>query len=488
MEFKPRPYQDRMRRFLIRNPRAALFVDMGLGKTVTVLTAFQDLVAGLEVSRMLVVAPIRVCESTWPEEIKQWEHTSSLSHSLVRGSPVSKLLKRKGKEFWSRPNQQAINSLAMKSDITCVNFELLPDICEWLSRQPRCPWDWLVVDESTKMKSHSARRFKLLKPHLHRFKRWTIMSGTPMPNSYQDLWAQIYLLDRGRALGEFWTHFKDRWFDTNPWSYETKIKEGAAKEIERRIAPYVLCLKSEDYIKLPPIIHTRIAIDLPPKLRKQYDELEKEMFLKLEEGEVEALNAASLSGKCRQYTSGAMYETLEPVEADRGGPKSWLPVHDLKTTAAEEIVDSAQGDPTIIMYEFRHELERLRKLYPKAPYIGGGAKDSKGTLQRWNRRELPVLLAHPDSLGHGLNLQHGGRRIIWMSMTWNRDSWEQTIKRLHRSGQARPVLVYRVVCKGTVDEAVEAALRAKGGRQAGFLSAMRAYRASKNRTLAYEHA
>ncbi len=497
MKFVPRIYQEYGRRYLVKHRRTAGLIDMGLGKTVMVLNAFLDLQAGLEIKSMLVLAPIRVCESVWPDEIMKWDHTKHMTWSLIRGSPVSRELTRsatdillglKGRDrsetFMSKPSAKAMAEIAKPVDVCLTNYENLPAICQWMHKKKELPWDMIVFDESTKMKSHSARRFKLLKPYLGKFKRWAILTGTPMPQSYIDLWAQFYLLDRGEALSDRFTHFRDRWFTYNPWSYETKMNPGADVEIRKRISPMVVCLRSKDWLTLPPIIHSRIVIDLPPALRKRYAEFEKELYLKLTTIEVEAFGAAGLAIKCRQFTSGSMYETPKPGTQIAGTTKQWEAIHDLKLEAVNEIVESAQGDQVLIVYEFKHELARLLRLFPKAPWIGGGSKNSIGVIRDWNAKKFPVMLVHPDSVGHGVNLQHGGRRLVWTSMTYNADAYEQMIKRLHRQGQTRPVLVHRIVCRNTVDEEVEAIVDRKIRGQNAFLQALKTRCISNGNVLA----
>ncbi len=471
MKYIPRIYQEHGRKFIIRNRAAAVFEDMGLGKTVQALTALLDLQAGLDVRAMLVLAPIRVCESVWPAEVAQWDHTRGLKCSILRGSPVVRTYNWKGLDLPTKPAEGALDALAPGHDIYLTNYENVAALCEWMDTQKTLPFDMLVLDESTKMKSHAAQRFKLLKPHLRKFKRHVIMSGTPMPNSYIDLWAQFYILDRGKALGDRFTHFRDRWFDYNPYSYKTTLRDGAAAAIRARIRPKVLCLRSADWIKLPPIITTPLVVPLTTKVRKLYDTFEKELTITLDGIRAEALTAATLQGKCRQLTSGAMYET--PI-LGTSEPKRWRAAHTLKMEAVEEIIDSAQSDPCIVVYEFRHELERLLKLYPKARTLEGKTGAADKAIRDWNARKVPVLLLHPASAGHGLNLQHGGRRIIFTSGTYSADMYEQMVKRLHRSGQTQPVLVYRLVCPDTVDEEVQKIMDGKIKTQGEFLEAMKA--------------
>jgi SNF2 family DNA or RNA helicase len=429
-----------------------MFLDMGLGKTVVTLSAIADLIAGLEIRAALVVAPIRVIESVWPQEAQKWDHLRHLKIVVVRGSAKERLAK-----------------LAEPADIYLINFEQLIWLSDIASRMKVLPWDMMVFDESTKMKSASARRFKRTKPMLPRCKRFAILTGTPTPNSYMDLWAQIYLLDGGARLGEFVTYFRERYFDYNPWTYELKLKPGAAKQIRDKIRDLVMCLRSEDYLKLPPCVETVIPVDLPPKVLDLYHEFEEELFIKVQDTEVEAFNAAALSMKCRQLTSGAVYDV--PSEE---GPRKWQVVHDAKLDALEDVIEEANGEPLLVVYEFRHELARLLARWPKTPWIGGGSKDSGAIIDQWNKGKLKLLFVHPASVGHGVNLQFGGRLLVWTSGTWSYELYEQMAKRLHRQGQTKPVMVYLLVARGTVDETVAEVLRGKRQGLAELMAALRA--------------
>lgn len=467
MKWVPKPYQPPVVERLERDREVAAFMDMGLGKTVTVLTAFQRLRRLCMVRAMLVLGPIRVVEDVWPEELKKWDHLKGLTYSIQRGSPISRAIQVHDRELGVSLDRMSKSkgdaALQPGFDIYLVNYEILPYVCQWMSKQKRLPWDLVVFDESTKMKSPKARRFKLLKPHLGRFDRKVILSGTPAPRSYMDLWAQFYLLDEGATLGEYVSHFKDRYFTSNPYTYEVKIKDGAAAEIEKRIQPKVVCLRAKDHLKLPDLLINDIWITLPPALRKAYDTLERDLFLQVREIGIEAGTAAALTNKCRQFTSGAVYETAPK------GKQRTAHLHELKLEAVDSIVEEASGEPVLIVYDFRSELELLRKRWPKAPWLGGGGKDASQVIRDWNAGKLPVMFAHPASVAHGVNLQAGGRIMAWTSGTWDLEAYLQMIGRLHRQGQTKGVRVHRVWCRDTVDEDVRNSLAAKGFSQSGLL-------------------
>lgn len=448
MIYKPWPYQRRMRRFLLEHPRAIEFIDMGMGKTVVMLTAISDLVAGLEIRSALVVAPINVVENTWPDEQRQWDHLAHLKLAVVRGSPAQRLA------ILRRP-----------ADIYLINYELLAWLSEVTAKKP-VPFDMIVFDESSKMKSHAAKRFKKIKPLLPRMQRRVIMTGTPTPNNYLDLFSQVFLVDGGERFGPFFTHFRQRYFDFNEWTYACTIKPGAAKAIRKLIRPITLCMRSEDYLALPPVMYHNVTIRLPPAVMRQYAELEKEMFLQLERGEVEAMNAAALTNKCRQFTSGVVYDEEQKEHV----------IHDHKLDALADIIDDMGGKSLLVVYEFRSELKRMLARWPGTPWIGGGSKDKSGVIKLWNARKAPLVFVHPQSVGHGLNLQHGGHHMVWTSMTWALELYQQMVKRLHRQGQGHPTVVTHLVAAGTVDDAVLGVLREKARGQAALLRRLRALR------------
>ena len=476
MKYTPHPHQLMAQARIVRDKQLAAFIDMGLGKTVATLSAFWDLYAGLEVRGMLVVAPLRVVEMVWPDEIAKWDHLRHLTISVVRGTPVARNIVRGDKllgahEVTCQPKGAALAALAPGYHIYATNYENLPALCAWMRAQKELPFDMVVFDESSKMKSASAKRFKAMKPLLRRFRRRLLLTGTPSPNGLMDLWAQIYLLDEGARLGDYVTHYKDRYFDTSRFSYEVKPKAGAAERVQAKISDLVLCMRSEDYLSLPPVVTNDIKVPFPARLRKLYDKFRNDLAMQINGMTVEAFNAASLSTKCRQFTSGAVYESAEPGAKPSG---RWEELHDEKLEALASIIEESGGEPVLVCYEFKHELARLCKRFPQARTLGSD-KGGVDTLAAWNKGKIQLLLVHPASVGHGLNLQAGGHILVWTSGTWNADNYAQMTKRLHRQGQERPVLVHRLLMPGTVDDLWTLAVEGKLAGQGALLDALKTH-------------
>lgn len=487
MIFTPHKYQLKGIKHILKHPYCAEFLDMGLGKTTITLTAVAKLIDRCEIRSVLVMAPKRVCELTWPKEIKKWDHTKHLTHTQIVGSPVSKKIKRKGKEIDTKPSANALRSLSQTVDIYLANYEILPELATWMHTATYLPWDMVVWDESSKMKSASARRFKKMKPVLGKLSRGVLLSGTPAPQSYEDLWSQFYLLDRGERLGEFVSHFRDRYFNTvDRYGYVKVLKHGAAATIEKKISDITLCMQAEDYLKMPKLIHNIIEVKLPKKMKEQYDEFEREMFIKLKSDDIEALNAASLSAKCRQFTSGAVYKTRALDKMGKPiGPKTWTHIHDAKMDTMEELIEGSCGQPILVAYEFQHERERFMKRFPKAAWLGG-SNDAGKIEKKWNEGKLPLMIAHPASVGHGLNLQFGGHILVFLSGTWSLELYEQIICRLYRQGQSKPVIVHHLRVKDTVDEVVGVSNRKKAKGQKALLDILKAYSVGKTRLITDE--
>lgn len=453
-------YQYRALNHLCDHKSAALFLDMGLGKTVVTLTAIRSWIDNLTCRAAIVVAPLRVAQLVWKAEAQEWGHLQSMKIVQVLGDKKAR-----------------IAALSQKAEVYVINYDNVIWLADWIAEQDKTvlPFDVLVWDESSKMKSHASRRFKLMKPHLARFARNVLLTGTPSPQSYLDLWSQYFLLDRGERLGQFITHYRDRYFDLgyDGWTY--KLKSFAAKEIEERIADITLSLRAADHLTMPKLIINKVAVELPAKVREQYQELEKEMFLQLDKGEVEAFNAAALTNKCRQFTGGAIY-TDDGRLAKGSTKRKSVSIHDAKMDALADLIDDAQGQPILVAYEYRHELDRLRERWPRAAVIGSGTKDPEAIVKEWNAGNVPLMFAHPASIGHGVNLQHGGHILVWLTLTWSLELYEQTIARLYRQGQKHPVVVHIMVCKDTIDLAVVDAIASKSSGQAGLLKAIRDYK------------
>lgn len=430
--FTPRPYQLEAMRFLISRPQAGLFLDMGLGKTAITLGVMET----LKKPRTLLIAPIRVLYTVWPAEIEKWGF--DLKYVNLHD------------------NREALFS-GSAADIYGINPEsslsLLTD-----HRFARQVFDLLVIDESSMYKAHDSRRFKLLQRHLHRFgKRW-ILTGTPAPNGLMDLWAQIYLLDRGASLGEFITRFRNAFCIPSWDGYGYILQAGAEKEIYRRIKKYVLRMEAKDYIDMPQLVLNSIPVVLEAKDRALYDTMERDFLIKLEETVVMSPSAGVAGQKCRQMANGGVY--------DQEG--NAIHLHDVKTKALVELIESLQGKPVIVFYEFRHDITRIQNA------LGAVPMPTPENIALFNQGKIPVMLGHPSSMGYGLNLQMHCNTVIWYGIPWDLGAYDQSIARVWRSGQiADQVIVHHIVAKDTLDEDVLKALSLKSKTQKTLLDAMK---------------
>jgi SNF2 family DNA or RNA helicase len=390
---------------------------------------------------MLIIAPLRVCYSVWPREIQKWDNFNELTWSIIHG-----------------PDK--LSRLERDADIHIIN----PEGLAWLYDQKACRWrDWdvLCVDESTKFKDSQTKRFKLMRKHFERFDRRWILTGTPVPNGVHDLFGQIFILDLGNSLGRYVTHFRNKFFYTEAWKpYHYLLKDGAFEEIVDRIDALVMRMKDKDWLtmpELPPI--DPIEVELPPKAREVYNELEEEFITKVEGGLILASNAAVAGGKLRQITNGAVYINDK---------HEWIELHSEKLGALSDLLEQLGGAPTLVMYEFQHDKERiLKRLGSATPVIGGGtsAKRADEYITSFNKGHVPVMLCHPASMAHGLNLQDVCHHIIWYGIPWNYEYYDQSIRRIYRQGQANTVFVYHIVAKDTYDGIVMDALRGKEATQ-----------------------
>lgn len=415
----------------------------GLGKTSITLAALSALKAAKKLKGALIIAPLRVCHLVWPKEAQKWADFHGLSVTVLHGKDKDKLIKE-------------------KSDLYVIN----PEGLEWLFGKRLKKWDTLVIDESTKFKSWKAQRTKLLKSRLDDFDRRWILTGTPAPNSIQDLFSQFYLVDCGRRLGRFVTHFRSRYmFQGGYGGYQWFPKEGSLEDIEAKIRDVTLRLAAEDYLKLPPLIHNRITVELPAEARRQYDELEEQFMLELAKGTVLALHGGALGMKLRQVTNGHVYDEDKVSHA----------LHSAKLDALEELAGELSGKPLMIAIAFLPEVEAIRGVLGKdVPYLGGGVSTKKAQeiANAWNAGKLPYLIIHPASMAHGLNLQ-GGQNLCWYGLTWNYEEYDQTIRRLWRQGQMHGVVVHSIVAESTKDEDVERALRNKKNLMAELLESLK---------------
>jgi SNF2 family DNA or RNA helicase len=386
---------------ILEHKNSALFLDMGLGKTITTLTAIEELIYK-DVEKVLIIAPLRVCNSVWVQEAENWEHTTYMSFTNLSGGSANML-----------------KGLKESSDIYLINRENVKALIE--TTKGKWDFDMVVIDESSSFKSYSSQRFKALKKVLHLIDKMVLLTGTPSPNGYMDLWSQIYLLDRGERLGKNITAFRNRYFtkDFMGWSYE--INPYAPAKIQSLIKDVAISMSSEDYLELPDFIPTVLENKLSGKLLKQYKEFEKEMLLDLDGELITAMSAATLSNKLLQFCSGNIYGEDGQIHH----------FHELKLDTLQEIIDSSPDENLLVGYNYKHELTALKKKFPDAVVLD---KEGKA-VEQWNRGEIKLLLAHPASAGHGLNLQKGGKTLIWYGFTWSLELYQQFNKRLHRQGQ-----------------------------------------------------
>lgn len=432
----PRQYQLRACKHLLTNAGAALFLDPGLGKTSTTLACIQALKDSKKLRSALIIAPLRPTYLVWPRELRKWIDFHGLTFEVLHGPDKAKALSR-------------------KADVYIIN----PEGLEWLSNQSGIGnrWCTLVVDESTRFKSWGSKRMKLLKNLLPLFKRRWILTGTPAPQGVGDLFSQIYICDGGAALGRYVTHFRSRYMMQAGYKgYQWVPKEGTLEEIQERIAHMVLRLAAEDYLELPELLHNRIEVSLPKDVAKQYREFENEYVLQLKKATITAVTAATLGMKLRQFVGGYVYDENRKPHL----------VHTAKLDALEELVEELSGKPLLVAVAFLPEVDAIRERLGDVPYLGGGVstKEADRLCDEWNKGKLPLLLAHPTSVAHGLNLQ-GGNQLCWFNLTWNLEEYDQLIRRLWRQGQTQRVTVHTIVMEDTIDLNIERALRHKAGVQ-----------------------
>ena len=445
MNFTPYPHQEAGVRWLIEHPAAALFWGMGSGKTVTTLTAIDQLLHDLmEDGPVLVVAPKRVALSTWATECAKWEHLQHLRVSVLVGTP-----------------KQRIDALASVADIYVVNRENVQWLVSFCGK--RWPFPIVVLDELSSFKSAQAKRWKALKRVRGRIRRLIGLTGTPRPNGIEDLWPEVYLLDQGERLGRTLTQFRTRYLVPEKMNghvvFSYRPREGAEAEVYDRISDICMSVKKEDVISLPGQVYEDVVLQAPPGLLKQYKAFEREKVLECldENGEIVAQSAAALTNKLLQFANGAIYDMDGQVHH----------LHDIKLDALEELIESAGGDSVLVFYAYKHDADRIRQR------IKCRGLDTPEDIEAWNRREIPVALAHPASVGHGLNLQAGGHICIWYGMTWSLELYQQANERLNRPGQTEVCRVYHLILRGTHDERVLKALEGKDAGQAAAIEALR---------------
>ena len=443
MKFVPHAYQQYAIEYIKTHPVTALLLDMGLGKTVTTLTAIRDLMQDtFEVQRVLVVAPLRVARDTWPEEIRKWDHLKGLTCSVVVGTVTERR-----------------RALQKAADIYIVNRENLV----WLWKNCRMEFDMVVLDELSSFKNPQAQRFKAMKALRPKVKRIVGLTGTPSGNGFMDLWAEFRLLDMGERLGKFISQYRNAYFQPDKRNgmvvFSYKPLPGAETAIYQKISDITVSMKATDYLKMPDLVSVQTEVNLSEAERKRYQDFKKSLVMELPDGEVTAANAASLTLKLSQMANGAIY-------TDDG---KTIRLHDRKLDALEDMVESANGRPVLVAYWFRHDRERIQER------LEARELKSSQDFADWNAGKILVALIHPASAGHGLNLQQGGSILIWFGLTWSLELYQQTVARLWRQGQeSRTVIVQHIVTKGTIDERILKALEKKDGSQAALIEAVKA--------------
>lgn len=445
-------YQKYCVTFLEEHPQCALFLDCGLGKTVITLTAISHLLFdSFEVTRVLIIAPLRVARDTWISELDKWEHLNGLRMTRVIGT-----------------ERERIAALSTDADLYVINRENV----EWLVKHyagRKLPFDMLVIDELSSFKSYKAKRFIALKRVLGAFTRVVGLTGTPAPNGLIDLWPQVFLIDRGVRLGRTMQSYLNMFFTTpNSWlPYKHELKEGAEEQIYKRIGDICVSMRAADHLDMPERIDNIVEITLSPREEKLYRQMERDMLLPYADGDILALNAATLAGKLLQLANGACYDEFHNVRV----------LHDKKLDALEDLIEAANGKPVLVMYTFQHDLARIQERFGKyGPDVPDGVRELKTAvdMEDWNAGRIAIAATQPASTGHGLNLQQGGSTIIWFGLNWSLELYEQANARLWRQGQKNTVVIHHIVVKGTMDEQVMQALHDKAADQNTLLAAVKA--------------
>ena len=458
MKFIPHDYQKFCIDYIKAHPISALFLDMGLGKTVITLTAIRDLMLDdLLVSKTLVIGPLRVARDTWPAEAEKWEHLQDLDVSVIVGDVKARTA--------------ALNHNAL---VYVINRENVKWLVEYYEKNGlRWDFDCVVIDELSSFKNHQAQRFKWLRKVRPFVKRWIGLTGTPTSNGLMDLWAEIGILDGGERLGRFIGRFRECYFKAGSMNPATGVvfsytpRPGAEEQIYQRISDITISMKAMDYLKMPECIFVNHEVEMSAAERKLYDQLKSDLIIPLEDGDIDAANAASLSNKLLQMANGAVYDENKEVRA----------IHQHKLEALEDLIEAANGQPVLIAYWFKHDRQRIIEHLGSIGYkFGKTLRDIKDSedIKLWNAGQLPVALIHPASAGHGLNIQSGGHILIWYGLTWSLELYQQTNARLWRQGQTQTVTIHHIVTKNTADEDVLAALASKDVTQEKLIAAVKA--------------
>ena len=450
MKYSPHEYQRYATEFIKDTPACAIFLDMGLGKTSITLTAINDLLFdSFEVHKVLVIAPLRVARTTWSEEIEKWEHLKMLRYSVAVGTETDRL-----------------SALRKPADIYIINRENIG----WLVEESGVTFDFdmLVIDELSSFKNHNTKRFKVLMKVRPKVKRIVGLTGTPSSNGLMDLFAEFKLLDMGERLGRFIGQYRTNYFLPDKRNgqiiYSYKPMPDAEQRIYDKISDITISMKAADHLRMPELISTEYTVQLSEEEQEKYDDLKEELVLTLNDGEITAANAASLSNKLSQMANGAIYD-------DNGNT---INIHSRKLDALEDIIESMNGRPLLVAYWFKHDLERISERLSSL-HIPCTKLDTADSISRWHKGEIPVALIHPASAGHGLNLQNGGSALVWFGLTWSLELYQQTNARLWRQGQtAETVVIQHIIAKGTIDEKILKALKNKDRTQSALIDAVKA--------------
>lgn len=445
MNYQPHEYQRYATDFIIKNPTAAVFLEMGLGKSVIALTAILELcLERFEIDRVLVIAPLRVARDTWPAEIQKWDHLKNLTYSVAVGTA----------------NERRA-ALQQKTFVHIINRENV----QWLIEDSGIPWqyDMVVIDELSSFKSHQSKRFKSLMKARPGVRRMVGLTGTPSSNGLMDLWSEFRVLDMGKRLGRFITHYREQFFEPDRRNgmqvFSYRPRAGAEREIYRRIGDITISMRSADYLKMPECVMNTVPVKLDSTEYEVYEEMESKMVTELDGVEIDAVNAAALTGKLCQLANGAIYTP----------DGNTVFFHERKLDALEDLIEGANGKPVLVAYWYKHDLARIQERFKVREL-----KSSKD-ITDWNAGKIPVAVIHPASAGHGLNLQAGGSTLIWFGLTWSLELYQQTNARLWRQGQqAETVVIHHIITRGTVDEDVMQSLSEKDRSQAALMRAVRA--------------
>ena len=444
MKFKPHKYQEFATNFIIENPITAIFLEMGLGKSVITLTAIYELMLErFEVDRVLVIAPLRVARNTWPEEIEKWSHLKGLTYAVAVGT-----------------EKERLEALYSDAHIYIINRENV----EWLIARSGTDFnfDMVVIDELSSFKSHQSKRFKSLMKVRPNIKRIVGLTGTPSSNGLMDLWAEYRLLDMGERLGKFIGRFRESYFEPDKRNqhmiFSYKPKPGAEEAIYEKISDITISMKGTDYLKLPDLVMNEMPVSLNQKEKETLDVMKRDLITTIKGEDITASNAAALSNKLLQMANGAVYD-------DNG---SVTQIHDRKLEKLEDIIEAANGKPVLIAYWFKHDLLRIQNRF-KVEVL-----TSSDSIKKWNGGKIQIAAIHPASAGHGLNLQAGGSTLVWFGLTWSLELYQQTNARLYRQGQTDTVIIHHLIAKETMDERVMDALNKKNNTQSALIDAVKA--------------